>query len=224
MRFLCALAKWRAKSKVLCPQCQGPSPNPTHRRRRQSHTGGLPVVIAITRSDTKNRAGMNKITPGPCMRHKTFNDLVAEHMPLIEELLPWELIEEQAMDPNLLVVDIRCQDEVRILRIKDSIPVPRGILESACDYGYDETVPRLVKARDQRVVAVCRSGNRSVLAAHTLKIMGFSRAASLKSGLKGWNDYDLPLFDANDRQVDPELAERLLNPPISAEKMGPAIR
>jgi len=158
------------------------------------------------------------------MRHKTFNDLVAEHMPLIEELLPWELIEEQAMDPNLLVVDIRCQDEVRILRIKDSIPVPRGILESACDYGYDETVPRLVKARDQRVVAVCRSGNRSVLAAHTLKIMGFSRAASLKSGLKGWNDYDLPLFDANDRQVDPELAERLLNPPISAEKMGPAIR
>lgn len=74
------------------------------------------------------------------------------------------------------------------------------------------------------MVAVCRSGNRSVLAAHRLKIMGYRRAASLKSGLKGWNDYDLPLFDVDDCQVDPDLAERLLNPPIPAEKLGPLFR
>lgn len=152
---------------------------------------------------------------------KRFTDLVDEHIPLIEEVFPWDLEEELAQDPNLMLVDIRCPDEFRLLHIDGSIAVPRGILESACDYGYDETVPALVEARDRRVVVVCRSGNRSVLAAYTLQLMGYTRAASLKTGLKGWNDYDLPLLDANGNRLDPDEAERLLNPPVSAEKLGP---
>ncbi len=152
---------------------------------------------------------------------KSFNDLVKEHTPLIEEIMPWDLADEMARNPQLLMVDIRCPDECRRVRIEGSIAVPRGILESACDYGYDETVPELVEARERRVVLVCRSGNRSVLAAHTLQLLGFRRPASLKTGLKGWNDYDLPLVDQAGRQIDPELADRLLNPPITAEKLGP---
>ncbi len=156
----------------------------------------------------------------PTMR-KSFNDLVNEHIPLIEEIFPWDLADEMALDPNLLLVDIRCPDEFRLLRIDGSIAVPRGILESASDYGYDETVPELVEARERRLVLVCRSGNRSVLAAHTLQMMGFGRAASLKTGLKGWNDYDLPLVDARGQRLDPDEAERLLNPPLPPEKLGP---
>jgi rhodanese-related sulfurtransferase len=152
---------------------------------------------------------------------KRFYDLVNEHIPLIEEVFPWDLANEIAQNPQLLLVDIRCPDEYRQARIDDSLTVPRGILESACDYGYEETVPELVEARERRVVLVCRSGNRSVLAAHTLNIMGFTRTASLKTGLKGWNDYDLPLVDARGKQLDPDVAERLLNPPIAAEKLGP---
>ncbi len=154
---------------------------------------------------------------------KRFSDLVDEHIPLIEEVFPWDLADEMAQNPRLLLVDIRCPDECRLLRITGSIAVPRGILESACDYGYDETVPELVEARDRRVVVVCRSGNRSVLAAYTLKLMGFPYVASLKTGLKGWNDYDLPLVDVEGHRLDPDDAERLLNPPIAAEKLGPGV-
>ncbi len=155
---------------------------------------------------------------------KNFNDLVKEHAPLIEELMPWDLAREMGRDAQILMVDIRCPDECRLVRIAGSIAVPRGILESACDYGYDETVPELVEARQRRVVLVCRSGNRSVLAAHTLQLLGFRRPASLKTGLKGWNDYELPLIDEQGQRVDPDLAERLLNPPIAAEKLGPMRR
>jgi rhodanese-related sulfurtransferase len=151
----------------------------------------------------------------------TFNQLVNQHIPLIEEIFPWDLAEEIDRDPDLLLVDIRCPDECRLLRIAGSIAVPRGILESACEYGYDETVPELVEARDRRLVVVCRSGNRSVLAAHTLQLLGFTRAASLKTGLKGWNDYDQPLIDAEGKTLDPEIADRLLNPMISKDKLGP---
>ncbi len=152
---------------------------------------------------------------------KSFRDLVKEHIPLIEEIMPWDLADELIREPKTLLVDIRCPDEYRLARIDGSIAVPRGILESACDYGYDETVPELVEARMRRVVVICRSGNRSVLAAHTLKLMGFLRAASLKTGLKGWNDSDLPLVDREGARIDPDLAERLLNPPIAAEKLAP---
>jgi rhodanese-related sulfurtransferase len=154
----------------------------------------------------------------------TFNELIKKHIPLIEEIFPWDLVDEMASDPELLLVDIRCPDEYRQLRIAGSIAVPRGILESACEYGYDETVPELVEARDRRLVVVCRSGNRSVLAAHTLQLLGFTRTASLKTGLKGWNDYDQPLIDEWGELLDADTAERLLNPLISLEKLGPTGR
>jgi rhodanese-related sulfurtransferase len=105
---------------------------------------------------------------------KSFNDPVNQHIPLIEEVFPWDLVDEIELDSHLLLVDIRCPDECRQARIAGSIAVPRGILESACDYGCDETFPELVEARARRVVVVCRSGNRGVLAAHTLQIMGFN--------------------------------------------------
>jgi len=68
--------------------------------------------------------------------------------------------------------------------------IPRGILKIAADYGYEETVPELVEARERRIVAICRRGNRSVFAAHTLKLMSYTNAASLRTGVRGWNDYE----------------------------------
>ena len=40
---------------------------------------------------------------------------------------------------------------------------------------------------------VCRSGHRSLRAGRTLKEMGFSNVRSLKTGLRGWNDYEMPM-------------------------------
>ena len=40
---------------------------------------------------------------------------------------------------------------------------------------------------------VCRSGHHSLLAGLTLKEMGFSNVRSMKTGLRGWNDYEIPL-------------------------------
>jgi rhodanese-related sulfurtransferase len=42
---------------------------------------------------------------------------------------------------------------------------------------------------------ICRSGNRSVLAALTMRQMGFENVRSLKLGIKGWNDNDLEMLN-----------------------------
>jgi len=152
---------------------------------------------------------------------KTFKQLIAEHAMHVTELMPWDLEEKLNQNDQPLLLDIREPAEFSAMHIKDSINVPRGILESACDYDYYETVPELVKARDQEIIIICRSGNRSVMAASTMTQMGYSKTASLKTGLKGWNDYYKPLVDSNENEVDAEFAETFLSPIVTAEQMAP---
>lgn len=154
---------------------------------------------------------------------KTFARLVADALPHIREIMPWDLDDMRQSDPSVLTVDIREPDEFGQGHIAGSLNVPRGILETACDWGYAETLPELVKARERPVVLVCRSGNRTALAALTLQWMGYAQVYSLKTGVRGWNDYDLPLYDSTGRQVDGDLAEDALNPPLLPEQLEPKV-
>jgi rhodanese-related sulfurtransferase len=107
------------------------------------------------------------------------------------------------------------------MHISGSLNVPRGILESACEWGYEETEPELAAAREQDVILVCRSGNRSALAAHTLQLMGFRKATSMKTGLRGWNDYELPLVDNSGRTVPVEEADEFFTTRLRPEQLEP---
>jgi rhodanese-related sulfurtransferase len=124
-------------------------------------------------------------------------------------------------EPKTLLLDIRESDEFAGAHIANSLHVPRGILEQACEWNYAETIPELVNARQRPVIVICRSGNRSVLAAQTLKRLGYEHAFSLKTGIKGWNDADLPLLDVANEPVDPDWAEAFFNPPVRDEQLAP---
>ncbi len=49
------------------------------------------------------------------------------------------------------------------------------------------------------------------MATNTMKMMGYVNAISLKTGLKGWNDYDLPLVDNSGYTIDPEQVQTFLS-------------
>ncbi|MFM2317660.1 MAG: hypothetical protein RLZZ215_281 [Pseudomonadota bacterium] len=148
---------------------------------------------------------------------KTYKDLVAEARTQVREIFPWDLQERLAQQPDTLVIDIREPNEVATGTLAKALAIPRGILESACEWGYADTVPALVKARQQPVILVCRSGNRSVLAAVSLQQLGYEQVYSLKTGIRGWNDYELPLVDQQGELVDGDWADQLLNPPVIPE-------
>lgn len=152
---------------------------------------------------------------------KSYQHLVADCLKTVEEIYPWDLQECLETEQSLMLLDIREPYEFEAFHIKKAINVPRGILEAACDYGYDETVPDLVKGRDKEIIVICRSGNRSILAAHTMQLMGYQSVKSLKTGVKGWNDYDLPLLDMNQQIVDGDEADAMLAPNVKPEQMPP---
>lgn len=152
---------------------------------------------------------------------KSYTKLVDLALKEITELFPWDLEEELNEGKKPLLVDIREPYEFQVMRIANSLNVPRGIIESACDWGYEETVPELACAREREVILICRSGNRSVLAAQTLQEMGYTKVRSLKTGLRGWNDNEQPLVDDKGQQVELEAADTYFVSRVSPEQLQP---
>lgn len=152
---------------------------------------------------------------------KTFADLVAGHLDDIKEEFPWDVDERSSEGQTPLIVDVREHSEFAVMHIEGALHVPRGIVESACEYDYEETIPELVSARERDIVVVCRSGNRSVLAAYTMQLMGYTRISSLKTGLRGWNDYELPLVNTDNQPVTVDEADEFFTTRLRPEQESP---
>jgi rhodanese-related sulfurtransferase len=152
---------------------------------------------------------------------KTYTDLVAECLSDVEEVFPWDLVDRLQAKPETVLLDVREPYEFDAMHIPGSINVPRGILESACDWDYEETVPSLVQARDRCVVVICRSGYRSVLAAHAMKRMGYRFVCSLKTGVRGWNEFEQPLIDRDGNAVHIDAADAYFIPRVRPDQLRP---
>ena len=152
---------------------------------------------------------------------KSYADLIAEARRHVREIMPWDLAERLAREGPPLVLDVREPAEYALAHIAGSINVPRGILESACDWDYDDTVPELAGARGREIVAVCRSGVRSVLAAEVMQRMGYADVVSLKTGVRGWNDFEQTVVDGSGRFVDTDTAEGRLASRVRPDQLRP---
>jgi len=152
---------------------------------------------------------------------RRYADLLADALQRVREIQPWDLGRMRLAERPPLVLDVREPTEFALARIPGSINVPRGILEQACEWGYEETVPALAGRDECSIVVVCRSGNRSILAADVMRQLGFEDVASLRTGVRGWNDFDQPLVDGEGCPVEADEAERLLAPRVRPEQQGP---
>ncbi|MGE0082217.1 MAG: rhodanese-like domain-containing protein [Thiohalomonadaceae bacterium] len=152
---------------------------------------------------------------------KRYTDLVTEALARVREIMPWDLAERLQQNPDIILLDVREPAEFQAMHIPGSINVPRGILESSCDWDYDDTIPELAAGHDREIVVICRSGNRSVLAADVMQQMGFRNVVSLKTGVRGWNEYDQPLVDAEGNTVDVDAADEALASRVRPDQLRP---
>jgi rhodanese-related sulfurtransferase len=150
-----------------------------------------------------------------------YDDLVEEALTRVKEIMPWDLSRALATGSKPLLLDVREASEFELLHIPGSINVPRGVLEQSCEWDYDETVPELAARRDQEIVVICRSGKRSVLAADVLQKLGFTHVVSLKTGVRGWSDYEQPMTNASGEQLDADDGDVLLAPRVRPHQRKP---
>jgi rhodanese-related sulfurtransferase len=113
------------------------------------------------------------------MAHKTGEDLIEEAKRQIEEVTPEQVREMQAKRERVVYLDVREPNEWNLGRLPQAVHLPRGNLETKVEALID---------RNQRVVIYCARGNRSALAALTMKQMGYDNVASMARGFQGWVD------------------------------------
>jgi len=113
------------------------------------------------------------------MAHKTGEDLVEEAKQQIDEVTPEQVREMQARDERVVYLDVREPNEWNLGRLPHAVHLPRGNLETKVEALID---------RSQKVVVYCARGNRSALAALTMKQMGYENVASMARGFLGWSD------------------------------------
>jgi sulfur-carrier protein adenylyltransferase/sulfurtransferase len=113
------------------------------------------------------------------MAHKTGQDLIEEARQQVEEVTPEQVREMQARDERVVYLDVREPNEWNLGRLPHAVHLPRGNLETKVEGLIDRT---------QKVVIYCARGNRSALAALTMKQMGYENVASMARGFQGWAD------------------------------------
>jgi rhodanese-related sulfurtransferase len=151
---------------------------------------------------------------------KSLDDFINEALEHVDELFPWDLEDALQEINNLLLLDVREPWEYDAMHIRGAINVPRGILETACEYDYEETVPELVEARERDIVVICRSGKRSVLAASVMQQMGYRNVKSLKTGMRGWSDYEQEMVNTDEQVVDEDTAIEFFTPRLLPEQLS----
>ncbi len=153
---------------------------------------------------------------------KNYLQLIRHCLTDVREILPWDLEERLEANPDLLILDVREPDEFAAMHIAGSMNVPRGILESACEWEYEETEPELARAREREIVVVCRSGHRSILAANSLQVLGYTNVVSLQTGVRGWKDYEQPLVDGEGNDIDLDEADVYFTPILRPDQRRPS--
>jgi rhodanese-related sulfurtransferase len=113
------------------------------------------------------------------MAPKTAQELIDEAKQQIKEVTPEQVRDMQARNERIVYLDVREPNEWNLGRLPHAIHLPRGHLEAKVEGIID---------RKQRVVIYCARGNRSALAALTMKQMGYEDVASMARGIQGWAD------------------------------------
>jgi molybdopterin/thiamine biosynthesis adenylyltransferase/rhodanese-related sulfurtransferase len=103
----------------------------------------------------------------------------------IPEVAPQDLRVRLDNDGARQFLDVREPEEVAQGVLPGAVLIPRGFLELR--------VESAIPDRSTPVAVYCASGVRSLLAAKTLRSMGYSDVVSLQGGFNAWKDQGLPV-------------------------------
>ncbi len=120
---------------------------------------------------------------------KTAAEMVAEAKAEIDDISPRDAYDELKAG-TAVALDVREPVEWEH-HVEGCVQVPRGLLEFAADSSSPRHKPELDPAG--RVIVYCRSGVRAVLAAQTLKTLGFGDVVNLDGGFSAWEKEGLPV-------------------------------
>jgi adenylyltransferase/sulfurtransferase len=129
---------------------------------------------------------------------KTYQELMTEARDSVPEVTIDEVQAQMENGARPTLLDVREREEYREGHLEGSVPLPRGFLEMR----IEEAVPD----KNTPIVAYCAGGVRSLIAARTLKEMGYENVTSMSGGYTAWKNAGYKWVA--DRQFTPEQITR----------------
>lgn len=129
----------------------------------------------------------------------SLKEMIQEARAEVRELPPKEVAAALERGEIDLLVDVREHEEWSRGHIPGSVNIPRGWLEIRADPASPGADQALSRNRDARIAVYCLQAPsaRSLLAAQTLKGMGYTNVSGIEGGLLNWRDQGLPLEPAD---------------------------
>jgi rhodanese-related sulfurtransferase len=126
---------------------------------------------------------------------RTLADMMAAARAAVPELSPAQAAEADNNSELALIVDVREPSEFDESHVPGAVNIPRGLLEIRADPVSPSADPALSRDQAARILVYCTKspGARSMLAAHTLRTMGYENVEVLGGGLDAWAEAGLPL-------------------------------
>ena len=125
---------------------------------------------------------------------KSYRDIIEEAKQEIPEVTVDEVKERQEQGEEFVLLDVRDDDEYRAGYIPNAVHVTRGMLEfSIDDYAPDS---------NKKIVVYCAAGMRSLLAAKSLRELGYEDTESMAGGYRGWSDAGHPTMKNKEMTTD----------------------
>lgn len=129
---------------------------------------------------------------------KTYKQLMEEARQAIPEVTIDEVKNRLERGEKWVLLDVREREEYREGHLDSALSLPRGFLEIR----VEEAVPD----KSAPVIAYCAGGVRSLIAARTLKEMGYENVVSMSGGYTAWKNAGHKWVA--DRQFTPEQITR----------------
>src|SRR5881409_1632278 len=129
---------------------------------------------------------------------KTYKQLMEEARQAVPEVTVDEVKNRLERGEKWTLLDVREREEYREGHLDGAVSLPRGFLEMR----VEEAVPD----KSAPIIAYCAGGVRSLIAARTLKEMGYENVASMSGGYTAWKNAGYKWVA--DRQFTPEQITR----------------
>lgn len=118
------------------------------------------------------------------MPQKSGMDLINEAKSRIREVSATDVKRMVQSGEKAIYLDVREPNEWNLGHLPKAMHIPRGTLETK----VEQVIPR-----DANVVIYCAGGNRSALAADTMKQMGYENVSSMAGGWRSWIEAEGPV-------------------------------
>jgi len=109
----------------------------------------------------------------------------------------YEMITNSTLYPDLLILDVRTQEEYDAEHICNATLIPVDELESRLSelYPYNDT----------EIIVYCRTGARSTSASQTLNNNGFTKIFNMAGGITEWKSAGYPVCPEESEQGQPSI-------------------